>query len=83
MRLLRSIRAQESKSTTVRKDGRVVAVLTVTGDGLTVEAAAYPPGSTQREVPLTMYGRRSTWRGPRPSSVHVGHTDNVTTGWAM
>ena len=47
MRLLRSIRAQESKGTTVRKDGRVVAVLTVAGDGLTVEAAAYPPGSTQ------------------------------------
>ena len=54
MRLLRSIRAQESKSTTVCKDGRVLAVLTVAGDGLTVLAETYPAGSAE-PVPAGPY----------------------------
>ena len=54
MRLLRSIRAQDSRSTTARKDGRVIAVLTVAGDGVTVLAETYPGGSAE-PVPAGPY----------------------------
>src|SRR4051794_21217060 len=42
-----------------------------------------PPGRTQVDLPVTIYGRKSTWRGAGPSSVQVGQVDKVTTGWAM
>ena len=54
-----------------------------TSDPFTSAVRVRPPGSTQVDVPLTMYGRRSTCRGARPSSVQVGQVDSVTTGWAM
>ncbi len=45
MRLLRGSRAALSGGTrTARKDGRIIAVLTIATDGLTVAAQAYPGG---------------------------------------
>src|SRR4051794_26190340 len=54
-----------------------------TSEPLTSAVRVRPPGSTQLDRPLTTYGRKSTCRGAKPSSVQVGQADSVTTGWAM